>query len=54
MTRIWITSKLPLGKVIDVQDAGKSSDSVVTGLHMESQVGKAYNILSYKTTLGCP
>ena len=40
--------KLPLGKDIDVQDTGKSSDPVVTGLHIESQVGKAHNILSSK------
>ena len=37
-----ITSKSPLGKVIDVQDIGKLSDLVVTGLHMESEVGKAH------------
>ena len=42
------TSMSPLGVVIDVQNSGKLSHPVVTGLHIESQVGKAYNILSSK------
>ena len=48
------TSKSPLGKVIDAQDADKLSDPVVTGFHIEIQVGKTHNILSSKTNLVCP
>ena len=47
------TSKLPLGKVIHVQDACKLSAPVVTGLHIDSQGDKVCNILSSKTTLVC-
>ena len=44
------TSKSPLRKVLDVQDADKSSDPVASGLHIEYQVdGKDNKVLDSKT-----
>ena len=48
------TSRLQLGKVVDIHYAGKSSDLVITGLHIDSQVGKGHNILPSRTILVCP
>ena len=49
------TSKFPLGKVIDIQDADKSSGLVAAGFHIKDQVdGKDNKILDSKTIQMCP
>ena len=47
------SSKLAPGKLIDVQDAGKSSEPDDAGLHIQSQVCKGCSILSSKTSPVC-
>ena len=47
------SSKLSPEKLVDVQDADKSSELDVTGFHINSQGGKGYDILSSKTSQVC-
>ena len=54
--RVWekcSSSKLPPGKLIDVQDTGKLYKPDETGLHIDSQIGKDHKILSSKTSEAC-
>ena len=42
-------------KVLDIEDAGKPSEPVATGLHIDNQVGRnSCRILLSKTTQVCP